>query len=93
MTGPNIPTDLEEDEPWRLAAACRGLLGAVDFWPDEFRSTEVAPAKAVCAQCAVREECLERALRRPEHGVWGGLTASERAKVRRNRRRAERRSG
>jgi WhiB family redox-sensing transcriptional regulator len=30
-------------------------------------------AKAVCAGCALRVECLEGALRRREpHGVWGG---------------------
>lgn len=32
-------------------------------------------AKAVCARCPVRAECLELALRiRPQHGVWAGLS-------------------
>lgn len=36
-------------------------------------------AKAICAQCSVREPCLAYALRiREPHGVWGGLTESER---------------
>ncbi len=38
-------------------------------------------ARAVCGRCAVRLECLALALR-TDHldGVWGGLTAAERAR-------------
>jgi WhiB family redox-sensing transcriptional regulator len=36
-------------------------------------------AKAVCARCPVREECLDYALRvREPLGIWGGLTDTER---------------
>lgn len=39
----------------------------------------IAEAKALCAGCEIREDCLELALAlRDEHGVWGGLTAAER---------------
>lgn len=36
-------------------------------------------AKALCAGCPVRAECLAYALdERVEHGVWGGMTERER---------------
>ena len=40
---------------------------------------QVAEAKAVCAGCRVRRECLAFALRTHQvHGVWGGLSEQER---------------
>lgn len=34
---------------------------------------DAARAKAICARCSVREQCLSRALERAEpYGVWGG---------------------
>jgi WhiB family redox-sensing transcriptional regulator len=37
-------------------------------------------AKAICGGCPIRERCLEYALAEEiEFGVWGGLTATERA--------------
>lgn len=38
-------------------------------------------AKAVCAECVIRVECLEFALRHAEDGIWGGLDGRERANV------------
>jgi WhiB family redox-sensing transcriptional regulator len=36
-------------------------------------------AKAICATCSVRKDCLEYALRiREPHGIWGGLNELER---------------
>jgi WhiB family redox-sensing transcriptional regulator len=60
-----------------------------------FPATEDAagPAKAVCAACPVREQCLEWAIAtRQEDGVWGGLTDNERRRLRRRRRDAARRA-
>jgi WhiB family redox-sensing transcriptional regulator len=66
---------------WRALAACQS------FDPDLFfpvssvgKSLEqVAEARAVCASCLVRRQCLAFALRtRQAHGIWGGLTAQER---------------
>jgi WhiB family redox-sensing transcriptional regulator len=55
------------------------------FFPPTFgerrdeREMRETRAKAICAECAVRTECLEFALRvREPHGIWGGLTESER---------------
>lgn len=37
-------------------------------------------AKRICAECPVEAECLAGALERREpDGVWGGMTAKERA--------------
>jgi WhiB family transcriptional regulator, redox-sensing transcriptional regulator len=69
------------ERDWRTRAACRS------FDPDLFfpvspagKSLEqVAEARAVCACCLVRRQCLAFALRtRQAHGIWGGLTAQER---------------
>jgi WhiB family redox-sensing transcriptional regulator len=50
---------------------------------------EAESAKAVCAQCPVREACLEHALSvREKDGVWGGCTERERRRILRQRRRA-----
>ena len=46
-------------------------------------------AKAICELCPVREACLEYAISaREKDGVWGGLTARERRRVIRQRRRS-----
>ncbi|HEV2256553.1 MAG TPA: WhiB family transcriptional regulator [Streptosporangiaceae bacterium] len=40
---------------------------------------QVAEAKAICAGCQVRRDCLAFALRTHQvHGVWGGLSERER---------------
>jgi WhiB family transcriptional regulator, redox-sensing transcriptional regulator len=49
---------------------------------------EAAAAIAVCTSCPVRAQCLELSLRRwdiGQHGVWGGLVATDRAYLRRRR--------
>ena len=44
---------------------------------------QVARAKAVCAACSVRSDCLRYALSAgPLQGVWGGLTEEERRRLR-----------
>ena len=72
---------------WQQDAACVHCAGRVDFFPA--RGESVREAKAVCAVCPVREECLDFALRlKVAHGVWGGLSERERRSVRRDRHRA-----
>lgn len=44
--------------------------------PDLFHPTDeatLAAAQAFCADCPVRELCLDLGLRRDEYGVWGGV--------------------
>jgi WhiB family redox-sensing transcriptional regulator len=69
---------------WHGQAACRGK-GPALFFPEKWGSTEAA--KALCAGCDVRSECLDDALAAGHHqdGVWGGLSAQQRRKLRRQR--------
>lgn len=78
---------------WQERAACAGMPTDLFFTPEgstggsAAQVRRVAAAKAVCAGCPVRAECLAFAL---EHesggvlyraGVWGGLTETERARL------------
>jgi WhiB family redox-sensing transcriptional regulator len=72
---------------WRQQARCRGVDPGV-FYPvsDEDEASE---AKVICAECPVREPCLEYALTvREKHGVWGGRTERERRRLVRQRRKS-----
>lgn len=63
---------------WRAAAACAGIDTEI-FYPEPSNTETKAPAKAVCARCLVRVECLVEALATKESfGIRGGLTARER---------------
>lgn len=66
---------------WREQALCQ-YVGADVFFPDPGQSVQVRAAKRICALCPVTEQCLASALSLETpydaHGVWGGLTASER---------------
>lgn len=73
-------------QTWRQHAACRGLDPGI-FFPATDEESDAA--KEVCAQCAVREACLEHALAvREKDGVWGGCNERERRRIIRQRRRA-----
>ena len=85
--GMDVP-DLEQLTPrpdWMQQGACTDpSLTGVDFFPTVGQMT--APAKAVCARCDVREQCLEFALEHHEvHGVWGGTSVHQRRDIRRDR--------
>ena len=71
---------------WRSVAACRSADPDL-FFPisDSGPAVEQAvKAKAICATCRVRRECLAFALRTGQvHGIWGGTTEGERAVGRR----------
>jgi len=60
-----------------------GLCAQTDpelFFPEKGGS--VREAKAVCARCPVRAQCLEHALAHDERfGVWGGLSEPERRRL------------
>lgn len=66
---------------WRDAAACR-TTSPETFFPTAVAGpvyeAQVAVAKAVCAGCSVRAECLTEALVRIPEGIAGGLTPEER---------------
>lgn len=78
---------LTSPETWRTQARCRGVDPLI-FHPVN-DADEAEEAKAVCALCPVREACLEYAITaREKDGVWGGLTARERRRIIRRRRRS-----
>ncbi|MGH3185586.1 MAG: WhiB family transcriptional regulator [Streptosporangiaceae bacterium] len=66
---------------WWMRAACQSSDPDL-FFPvsSTGKSLEqVDEAKAVCARCLVRRQCLVFALQtRQVHGIWGGLTEEER---------------
>jgi WhiB family redox-sensing transcriptional regulator len=74
-------------ETWHLKASCRGPESALFFPPAvaerrEDREAREAKAKSICAQCSVRSDCLDFAMRVHEpHGIWGGLTEAERRRI------------
>lgn len=72
---------LPGNQEWRLDAAC-GYVDTAVFFPETVDQAE--RAKAVCAPCPVREDCLKFALvTRQDDGVWGGLDENERRRIRR----------
>jgi WhiB family redox-sensing transcriptional regulator len=80
-------TALHAPEDWQAGAACRGQSAVIFFAPTHFerkeaRAARERQAKAVCAACPVRKECLNFALRiREPHGIWGGLSEMERRAI------------
>ena len=70
---------------WRSAAACRSADPELFFPLSESGKAleQIAEAKAICADCPVRRQCLEFALRTRPDGIWGGLTERERQRGRR----------
>lgn len=82
---------VEPENDWRNEAACRGMDPELFFSPDLFETKQEkdereAVAKAACARCNVRSQCLEYAIKAQErYGIWGGLTEQERRAVVRRR--------
>jgi WhiB family transcriptional regulator, redox-sensing transcriptional regulator len=83
-------TATESAANWRSLAAC--LSADPDlFFPISstgLAERQIARAKAICAGCPVRGECLEFAVTHDQvHGIWGGTTPEDRQRDRRRRRR------
>ena len=71
---------------WRASGAC--LHADPDlFFPISSVGRalpQIARAKAICADCRVRQECLEFGYANsPLHGIWGGTTPEERQQAQR----------
>ena len=83
-----LPQPLVEVWDWQRRAACRNLDSSMFFHPDGERGPRRQQredrAKAVCASCPVRSACLAHSLRVQEpYGIWGGVSETERAQLRR----------
>ena len=68
---------------WVEDAACHGADPGM-FFPDKSEAHAIrAVIQVYCDDCPVREACLDLGLHM-EYGVWGGLTAHERRRLRRS---------
>lgn len=83
-----VPAGLRRDRPWVRGALCMGADPEV-FFPDGTGAPALrdeSRAKAICAACPVRRDCLDWALGVGEaDGIWGGTTPHERRLLRRGR--------
>jgi WhiB family redox-sensing transcriptional regulator len=71
------------DTSWMAQGTCRDYPPNV-FFPTDGVGVEVA--RKICANCPVREACLEYAVsNRIEHGVWGGTSERGRRRMARSR--------
>ena len=70
--------ELRRRPAWHADAACREHPD-VSFFPE--RGEDVRPAKAVCAGCLARAECLAFGMRE-HHGIWSGTSERERRRLR-----------
>lgn len=52
------------------------------FFPDGGNTDHVRLAKKLCSSCPVIQECAIYAIKWELEGVWGGLSAKERAQMR-----------
>ncbi|MCT2583434.1 WhiB family transcriptional regulator [Actinophytocola sp. S1-96] len=78
-------------DDWRQDAACRDDDPELFFPISEVGpgARQTAQAKAVCARCPVRTQCLEYALDNGlSHGIFGGMTESDRRTLARRTRAA-----
>lgn len=76
---------------WMHDAACKGIHP--DFMhPQKDEPAAQRAAKEVCQTCPVVEDCAEWGLWE-EQGVWGGMSVSERERLRKGQIRPRRRLG
>jgi WhiB family transcriptional regulator, redox-sensing transcriptional regulator len=82
------PVVIEDDgrQAWLDQAACRDL-DPERFFPESGEQTKAAEAKAICACCQVRDQCLDLAVKAAggidhDHGVFGGTLPAERSRLR-----------
>lgn len=72
------------DRPaWHARAACRGRTD-LSWFPEDGENEALGRAKAVCASCPVAGPCAEAALAYGWRtvGVWGGMAAAGRRRLR-----------
>ena len=77
------PDYMGDVPPWQDEALC-AQTDPEAFFPDE--GIPSGEAKRLCKSCPVRQQCLDYALQNNEaYGIWGGLSANQRANLRRER--------
>ncbi|HTT91952.1 MAG TPA: WhiB family transcriptional regulator [Acidimicrobiales bacterium] len=79
-------SSLRTGTSWMELARCRNVDPEV-FFPRD--GVGVQAAQRYCAECLVRESCLEYALENHiQHGVWGGVSERGRRRMAHRRLRA-----
>jgi hypothetical protein len=93
----SLPVRRLTDDALRARVAGQARCADSGLDPDQWYPVSIEPARArqeaaaaiaVCTSCPVRALCLELSLRHwdiGQHGVWGGLVATDRAYLRRRR--------
>jgi WhiB family transcriptional regulator, redox-sensing transcriptional regulator len=79
-------TTIETRADWWSLGACLSADPELFFPVSESGRSrlQLSAAKAICARCQVRRQCLRYALAAgPLHGVWGGTGEDERRLLRR----------
>jgi WhiB family redox-sensing transcriptional regulator len=77
-------TEASMETEWMAGGLCRDIAPST-FFPSDGVGVEVA--RRICADCPVRQACLEYALaNRIDHGVWGGCSERERRRILKRRR-------
>ena len=72
---------LEHDNSWADMGSCTSADPDLFFPPS---GVDTAYARSICRSCPVRRECLDFALASGQkHGIWGGMTESQRRRLRR----------
>lgn len=79
-----LETETETETDWMAYGNCAHHSPSL-FFPND--GVGVAVAQRICADCPVKEPCLEYALEhRIDHGVWGGCSERERRRILKRRR-------
>jgi hypothetical protein len=93
----SLPAQRLTDDALRARVARQARCADSGLDPDQWYPVSIEPAQArheaaaaiaVCTSCPVRAQCLELSLRHRDtgqHGIWGGLVATDRAHLRRRR--------
>jgi WhiB family redox-sensing transcriptional regulator len=68
------------ENDWQQHGVCRSLTAEqIDKWFFPQRGESYGAGRIICAQCPVRDECLDHALtRREQWGLWGGKSPRQR---------------
>ncbi|HET7629801.1 MAG TPA: WhiB family transcriptional regulator [Candidatus Saccharimonadales bacterium] len=48
--------------------------------------SQIEEAKSYCRRCSMADYCLQWAMAKEDHGVWGGMSADERKALKRRQR-------
>lgn len=75
---------------WHQHAACRGMMLDPEqpnfFIPRGDQIGMLKRVRQVCDECPVKDDCLDYALNlNIQVGIWGGKSANERRRIRRER--------